>query len=93
MTRSIEVVVNGVPAGIFTRFAWYRDGKYLLRLVRIDVSSKPHHLTAVAHYSYPLEIEKHQGYVVIIVHLFGRSWLFNLGRRQFYVQQIDKETG
>ena len=92
MKRSVEVTVNGAPAGAFTRFAWHRDNKYLLRLVRIDVSHKPHHLTAVAHYSYPLEIERHAGYIVVILHLFNRSWLFNIGKRNLYVQQIDQET-
>jgi hypothetical protein len=90
--RKIEVLVNGVPAGTFTRFALHRDGKYLLRLIRIDVSSKPHTLTAVAHYSYLLEIEKHTGYVVVILNLFNKSWLINIGRRQFYVQRINQET-
>jgi hypothetical protein len=92
MKRSIEITVNGIPADTFQRFIWNRDGKYLLQLIRIDVSHKPHTLTAIARYSYPLEIEKHKGYIVAIVHLLGRSWLINIGRRQFYVQQINKEA-
>jgi hypothetical protein len=91
-SRQIEVLVNGVPAGTFTRFAWHREGKYLLRLVRIDVTSKSHHLTAIAHYSYPLEIERHTGYIIIVLHLFNRSWLINIGKRQFYVEHINQET-
>ena len=89
----IEVVVNGVPANMFRRFIWNRNGKYLLQLIRVDVSCKPHSLTAIAQYSYPLEIQKHAGYILVTLHLFGRSWLINIGRKQFYVERIHREEG
>lgn len=84
--------MNGLPAGSYARYVWHRDGKYLLRLIRIDVSHQPHILTAVARYSYLLEIQKHAGYLVITINVLG-SWLVYIGKRKFYVQRIDQEDG
>ena len=89
MRPSIEVTLNGVPAGAFPWFIWRRDGRYFLRLRRIEVAHREP--LAVARYAYLFEVEKHTGYSVVTVHLFGRSWLIYLGRK-CYVQQIDQET-
>jgi hypothetical protein len=91
-SKRVEVTVNGIPAGTFTRFAWHRDGRYLLRLARIDVTCKPHTFTAIAHYHYVLAVEKHRGYLVATANLFGRSWLINITKRGIYVQRIHPET-
>ena len=85
----IEVVVNGVPAGTFSRFMWHRNGRYLLRLIRVDVSVK-REIIGVAHYTYILEIEKHKGYTLVTVNMFGGSWLINFGRR-LYVERLNKQ--
>lgn len=87
----LEITVNGIPAGQFTRFAWHKDGSYLLRLKRIDLSYR-RTLNATAHYSYLFAVEKHAGYTLITLNLFGHSWLINIGRKQFYVQRIHQET-
>lgn len=87
----LEITVNGVPAGQFTHFAWRRDGRYLLKLRRIDLSYKLT-LNATAHYGYLFAVEKHAGYILITLNLFGHSWLINFGRKQLYVQRIDQET-
>ncbi len=96
-SKQIEVVANGVPAGRFTRFAWRREGKYLLRLIRIEVSiqqARPSaaHFSATAHYSYLLGVEKHTGYTLLTINLFGKSWLVNIAKKGFYVQPIHQET-
>jgi hypothetical protein len=91
LSKPIEVTVNSIPAGQFTRFAWHKDGKYLLRLVRIDISYQ-RTLVATAHYTYPLEAERHAGYTVITVHLFGKTWIVNLSKRNFYVQRINNQS-
>ena len=83
--------MNSVPTGSFSRFMWSHDNRYLLRLIRIDISCK-REVVAIAHYSYLLEIEKHAGYIVATINLFGRSWLANIGKRQFYVQRIHQEA-
>jgi hypothetical protein len=90
MRPSIEIIVNGIPTGAFSRFAWHRDGRYLLKLIGIDVSCRREPV-AVARYAYFLEVEKHSGYTVVTVNLFGKSWLIHLGRN-IYVQRINQET-
>jgi hypothetical protein len=90
-SKPIEVTVNSIPAGQFTRFAWHKDGKFLLRLVRIDISYRET-LVATAHYTYPLEIECHAGYVIATIHLFGKSWLVHFGKRSFYIERINKQA-
>ena len=87
----IEVTVNSIPVGKYARFVWRRDGKYLLRLIRIDISYRAIPV-AIARYTYLLEIERHTGYTVLTFNLFGKSWLINIGKRQFYVQRIHQET-
>lgn len=83
--------MNSIPVGAFSRFVWHREGRYLLRLTRIDVLMKREAL-AVANYSYILEIERHTGYTLVTINLFGKSWLINIGKRQFYVERINQET-
>jgi hypothetical protein len=90
-SKLVEVTFNGIPAGQFAPFIWQKQGKYLLALRRINLSYRGA-LTASAHYRYLLSVEKHAGYTVLTFHLFGRSWLINIGKRQFYVQRIHQET-
>jgi hypothetical protein len=87
----IEVTVNSIPLGRYAKFMWHEDSRYLLRLVRIDISYREIPV-AIAHYTYLLEIERHTGYIVVTIHLFGKTWIINLSKRNFYVQSTNRKN-